>query len=103
VKCLTNSSQTPILEQLALMQLSPSENEPEVTTLKRALNHLERVDPDLSVAIRVASVEVRWSVIVEKHRDHDPKETADRRHTKILPGAAVGIRLDVERTNGTTS
>ncbi len=51
------------------MQLSPGEHKPKLATRERALNHFERVNPDLSAAVRVAGVEVRWSVIVEEHRD----------------------------------
>lgn len=51
------------------MQLSPGKHKPELATRKRALNHFERIDLDLSAAVRVASVEVRWSMIVEEHSD----------------------------------
>jgi Plasmid pRiA4b ORF-3-like protein len=44
------------------------------------LTHRELVDADLCTPVAVASVEVRRSVVVEEHGDHDPEETADRRH-----------------------
>ena len=48
------------------------------TPPKAALDHLHGVDADLRAALGVASMEVRWPVIVEVHRDHDPEEATDR-------------------------
>ncbi len=51
------------------MQLSPGEHKPKLTTRERALNHFERIDLNLSAAVRVSSMEVRWPMVVEEHSD----------------------------------
>jgi hypothetical protein len=71
--------------ELVLVQLGPREYEPQVAARKVAVDHLERVDPHLGVALSVASVEVRRSVVVEEHRDRDAEEPTDRRLKNMLP------------------
>lgn len=80
MECLTNPGQTPVLEQLVLMQLCPCQREPKLATRQRALDDFERVDPDLCAALRVTGMEVRGAVIVEEHCDRDPEEATDCRH-----------------------
>jgi hypothetical protein len=71
------------------MELRPGEDEAQLPTAEAAVDDLEIVDPDLCFAFGVAGVEMREAVIVEEHRDRDPKEAADRRHSFIMPLAAV--------------
>jgi hypothetical protein len=58
---------------------------------KVALDYLERVDPNLGAALRMASVEVRRSVVVERHGNRDPEEPTDRRHTTHAAASGGGI------------
>ena len=55
-------------------------HEAKLAAPERALDHLERVDTDLCAPVAVARMEVRRSVVVEKHRNHDSEEAADRGH-----------------------
>lgn len=82
MECLTNPGQTPVLEQLVLMQLSPCQHEPKLATRQRALDDLKRVDTNLCAALRVTGVEVRGAVIVEEHCDRDPEEATNCRHPR---------------------
>jgi len=74
------------------MQLRPGQNEPQLPAAERAVYHLKGVDLDLRRTISCAGVEMRWLVVVVEHRDHNPQETADRRHAQIIPATPVSIR-----------
>jgi hypothetical protein len=91
-QCLTQASQPPVLKQIDLMKLGPRENKPKLPAPKRAIEHLQRVDPDLRRAIRVAGMEMRWPMVIEVHRDHDPKEAANRRHPPIVSDHQVATQ-----------
>jgi hypothetical protein len=54
VKCLTGTREAPVLEQLFLVQLGPSEYEPQLATAERGLDRLQCVDPNLRAPVRVA-------------------------------------------------
>ncbi len=62
------------------MELGPGEHEPELAAGEAALDRLEGVDPDLGVTVGVLGVEMRVTVVVVVHPDHDPVEAADARH-----------------------
>jgi hypothetical protein len=58
-KCFTGAREAPVLEQFVLMQLGPSEDEPQLATSEGGLDRLERVDLNLRASVRVAGVEMR--------------------------------------------
>lgn len=62
------------------MQLGPRQHESDLASVEVAVDDLDLVDPDLRFVAGVARVEMRVSVIVKEHRDHDPVEATDRRH-----------------------
>ena len=70
-----------VLEQLVAMQFRPCEHKPKLPDLEIALDHLDLVNAHLRARARVPRVEVRKAVVIEIHRDHDPVEAADRRHS----------------------
>ncbi len=62
------------------MQLGPGQHQPQLPDSQAALDDLDLVDPDLRLPIGVTGMEVRMTVIVVVHRDHNPVEATDRRH-----------------------
>lgn len=72
------------------MQLSPTEDEAQLAATKRVVHHLEVVDPHLRLAIRMAGMKMRMTMVVEVHRDRDAEEAADRGHMYILKAAPAG-------------
>jgi hypothetical protein len=80
LKCFTAAREAPVLLQFFLMQFGPSEHQPQLATTEGGLDRLQRVDPNLRAAVRVAGVEMGRAVIVEEHRDDDPREARDRGH-----------------------
>lgn len=90
MKCVTGARSTPVLAEFVLVQFGPREDEAQLPAPEGALDHLQCVDADLGVAVRVAGMEVLWAVIVVLHRDHDPKETTDRGHGAHPPCRSGG-------------
>jgi hypothetical protein len=74
----------PVLFQFFLMELSPSEDEAELSAAKVAVDDLEIVDADLRFSFGMAGVEMREAMIVEEHCDRNPEEAAYRRHERIM-------------------
>jgi hypothetical protein len=74
------------------MELRPSQDESQLPTAEGAVHDLHIVDSDLGFALRMTSMEVRKTMVVEEHDDGDPKETADRRHSFIMPMASAAER-----------
>lgn len=80
LECPTNPRLMPVLQQFGLVKLGPGEHEPQLAASEIAFDHVDLVNSDLGGAVRMPSVEMRVAVIVEIHRDRDPKEAADRGH-----------------------
>jgi hypothetical protein len=59
------------------MQLRPGEHESQLAASQAAVDHLERVDPNLRAALRMSRMEMRWTVVLEEHGDRYPEEAAD--------------------------
>jgi len=68
LKCLTDAREPPILEQVGLVEFGPGEHEPQLAAPERAVDRLQRVDPDLRGAVGVARVKVRRPMIIEVSR-----------------------------------
>jgi hypothetical protein len=73
------------------MQLGPRQHQPKLPTPEAAVDHLDRIDPDLRTRSCVTGVKMWRPVTVEEHRDHDLEETADRRHAAD-PASRLGQR-----------
>jgi hypothetical protein len=56
------------------MKLGPGENEAELPATQVAVDDLEVVDPDFGFAFGMARVEMWEAMIIEEHRDRDPKK-----------------------------
>jgi hypothetical protein len=95
LKCLTGSGAAPVLFEFILMKLGPGENEAELPATQVAVDDLEVVDPDLGFAFGMARMEMGEAMIVEEHRDRDPKEAAYGRHEFIMAGATAGRFLGI--------
>lgn len=62
------------------MEFAPGQDEPKLSTRRRASKHRCSSDVDKRPKSRVLSVKVSWIVVIPEHGDPNTKEDTDLRH-----------------------